>query len=105
MGVRLERTLMRACSLSMNRSTTSSVVVGVGEVDGCCTGVGCTAAGGAVSAGWPGRCPVGASKVLLGWVEGCESAGCWPAALIEANRVAANKVVQVRMTSLHILNL
>src|SRR5215469_2158774 len=104
MGVRLERTLMRACSLSMNRSTTSSVVVGVGDVDGCCTGVGCTAAAGALSAACSGHCPVRASTGLLGSAEGCESAGCWPAALIEAKRVTANNVVQVRMTSLHILN-
>jgi hypothetical protein len=33
---------------------------------------------------------------------GCESAACWPVALIEANRVAVNIAFQVHMTLLSI---
>src|SRR3984957_19172812 len=98
MGVLLESILIRACSRSMNRFTTWSMVVGADAASGCCTGAACAAAGGVVSAAcWDG-CVDCASLVLLGCAGGCESAACWPAALIEANRVAVNIAFQVHMT-------
>src|ERR1700722_3643295 len=101
MGVRSESILIRACSRSMNRLTTWSMVVGAGAAAGSCTGAACAAAGCVVSeACWDG-CVVCASLVLFGCAEGCESAACWPAALIEANRVAVKIAFQVHMTFLH----
>src|SRR5579864_1129173 len=94
MGVRLDSILTRACSRCRNRVTTSSIVVGAGEAMGCCSEAACTATGMLVSGVcWEG-CAVCASLVLLGSAEGCESAACWPAALIEANSVAVNIAFQ-----------
>src|ERR1700687_834747 len=99
MGVRLESILIRACSRSMNKFTTWSMVVGAGAVAACCTGAAWAAADGVVSAAC---CPVCASLVLLGSAEGCEFVVCWPAALIEGNRVAVNIAFQGDMIVLSI---